>query len=390
MRRLSGERGSALVIAMMAMLIMMGLGFAALSLADGQEQDAARARIADSSFNLAEGVLDTQVYLLSHNWPGSVGTARPAICTQVAAVAGCPTPTQVRASFTSGDWSATATWTTKVRDNGGAAASFYSDAITGAQPTWDANGDGRVWTHAQANVHGRKRTLVALVEVQRVDSSLLFTHNAITAGWFQTTNNGNKVIVDTQGSSAQPAPVAVRCLTRTPLCLGYEADKGQIAPDTTQTAYAGGNALTDDRIDTLRARAIASGTYYASGCPANPSGTVVFIENGNCSYNNSAGPCCNSTAAAGVLVVANGTLALDGNIVFHGIVYMANRQHSAGVVLSLNGTAGIDGAIAVDGAGGLLAGSSGLNLTYAVHVFNALVGYGTAGVIQNTWRELAG
>ncbi|HEX6388351.1 MAG TPA: hypothetical protein VFZ89_02865, partial [Solirubrobacteraceae bacterium] len=206
MRRLSGERGSALVIAMMAMVVMMGLGFAALAFADGQTHDSGRTRIADSAFNLTEGVLDTQVYLLSHNWPGSTGTARPASCTQASAVAGCPDPAQVLASFSSGDWAQGASWTTLVRDNGGSATAFYNSAIAAGQPTWDANGDGRVWAWAQATVHKRKRTLVALVEVQRVDSSLLFTRNALTAGWFQTTNNGNKVIVDSRGDSAQPAP----------------------------------------------------------------------------------------------------------------------------------------------------------------------------------------
>ncbi len=388
MRGASPERGSALIIAMLAMTIMMGLAFAALAFVDGQLRDSAQTRVADSAFNLAEGVLDTQVYLLSHRFPGSAGTAHPASCTQATAVAGCPDPAQVSSSFSAGDWAAGAAWTTMVRDNGGQATSFYSDAVAGGQPTWDANHDGRIWARAEAIVNGRRRAIVALVEVQRVDSSLLFSHNAITSGWFRTTNNGNKVIVDTQGTSAQPAPVAVRCLLRIPSCLGYQTGKGQISPDTTETAYAGGNALTADRLDTLRTRAIADGTYHASGCPANPSGAVVVIENGDCSYNNSAGPCCNSAAAPGVLAIVNGTLSLTGNTVYHGVVYMANQQNSPGVVLSLNGTAGIYGAVAVDGPGGLLAGSSGVNISFARSVFNSVVGYGTAGVIQNTWREL--
>jgi Tfp pilus assembly protein PilX len=389
-RRASPERGSALIIAMLAMTIMMGLGFAALTFVDGQQRDSAQTRVADSAFNLAEGVLDTQVYLLSHRFPGSAGTARPASCTQATAVVGCPDPVQVGKSFVSGDGAAGATWSTMVRDNGGQAASFYSDAVAAGQPTWDANHDGRVWARAEAIVAGRRRAVVALVEVQRIDSSLLFSRNVITSGWFQTSNNGKKVIVDTQGSSAQPAPVAVRCLVRVPSCLDYQASKGQISPDTTTTGYAGGNALTADRLDTLRARAIADGTHYASGCPANPSGTVVVIENGNCSYNNSVGACCNSAAAPGVLVVVNGTFSLGGNIVYRGIVYLANQQNSLGVVLSLGGTSGIDGAVAVDGTGGVSAGSSGVNITFASSVFNTVVGYGTAGVIQNTWRELTG
>jgi hypothetical protein len=386
--RASAERGSALIIAMLTMTIMMGLGFATLSFVDGQQQAAARSQVSDSAFNLAEGVLDTQVYLLSHSWPGGSSTARPAACTQLNAVAGCPNPTQVRASFVSPDAAATAAWTATVVDNGGSAASFYSDAVAAGQPTWDANADGRVWVRAEALVGARRRTLVALVEVQAADSSLMFAHNVITAGWFQTTNNGKKVIVDTQGGSAQPAPVAVRCLTRLPTCLGYQAAKGQVAPDTTQTGYDGGNALTADRLDTLRARAISAGTYYASGCPANPSGAVVFVESGNCAYNNSAGACCNSVAAPGVLVIVSGSLSLGGNIAFNGIVYLVNQQNSSLALLSLSGTASVDGAVAVDGAGGVLAGSSGRNVAFASGVFNRLIGYGTVGVIQNTWREL--
>jgi hypothetical protein len=373
---------------MMTMGIMLLLGLSVLAYVDGQTQASAKSRISDSAFNLAEGVLDTQVYLLSRTWPGSALTARPASCGSVTAVTGCPTPAQVRSSFASADWTGPVSWSTTVRDNGGASSSFYSDALAATQPSWDANGDGRVWARSQATVNGRTRVLVALVEVQDVDSSLLFAHNAITAGWFQTTNSGNKVIVDTLGTAAQPAPVAVRCALRLPPCLDYKASKGQISPDTTQTSYAGGNALSADRLDTLRTRAIASGTYYANGCPANPSGRVVFIEHGDCSYNNSAGPCCNSQAAPGVLVIVDGTLSLNGNIVYSGIVYMVNQSNDSQPVLSLGGTAEILGAIAVDGAGGVLAGSSGVNIQFMSSVFNSVQGYGNAGMIQNTWREL--
>lgn len=388
MRRLRNESGSALVIAMLSMVVMMGLGFSALAYVDGQQQASAKTRISDAAFNLAEGVLDTQVYLLSRAWPGNAGAARPVACTQSSVLPGCPDPTQVLANFAAGDSAvAGVTWSTSVRDNGGAAASFYSDAVAAGQPTWDANKDGRVWARSQAVVRGRTRILVAQVEVQGVDSSLVFAHNVITAGWFQTTNNGNKVIVDTKGAAGQASPVSVRCLTRLPACLGYQPNKKQVSPDTTQTGYAGGDALSADRLETLRVRAIADGTYYA-GCPGNPSGRVVYIESGNCSYNNSAGTCCNSAAVPGVLVIANGTLSLNGNIVFSGIVYMVNQSDNPGVVLSLGGTAGVEGGVAVDGPGGVLAGASGMNIQFAGGVFNSVVGYGTAGVIQNTWREL--
>jgi Tfp pilus assembly protein PilX len=228
--RARSQDGSALIIAILVLAMMLTLGLPALAYVDGQQQASGDQRSGDSAFNLAEGVLETQVYLLSRNWPASQATARPATCAGTTAVAGCPDPAQITASFTSPDWATGASWTTTIRDNSGAAANFYSDAITAGQPSWDANGDGRVWTRSQATARGRTRTLVALVQVQTVDLSLVFPHNVITAGWFQTTNNGRKVIIDTKGSSAQPSPVAVRCTTRDSSCLGYEPQKGQIAP----------------------------------------------------------------------------------------------------------------------------------------------------------------
>jgi hypothetical protein len=376
-----------LIVAILAMAAMLALGLPALAYVDGQQQASANVRISDSAYNLAEGVLETQVYLLSRSWPGTQLTARPT-CSAAAALAGCPDPARIASSFMSPDWAAGASWTTTIRDNGGATPNYYSDAAAATQPSWDANADGRLWVRAQATARARTRTIVALVQVQTVDSSLVFPHNVITAGWFQTTNNGRKVIVDSKGTSAQPAPLAVRCTSREPSCLGYEAPKGQVSPDTTQTGYTGGAALSADRLDTLRTRAIAAATYYASGCPANPSGAIVFIESGNCSYNNSAGPCCNTPTTPGIVVIVNGTLALGGNIEYNGIVYLVNQQNSTEAVLNLSGTSAVAGSVAVDGLGGVLAGSSGRNVTYASSVYNHLQGYGSASIIQNTWREI--
>ena len=67
-----------------------------------------------------------------------------------------------------------------------------------------------------------------------------------------------------------------------------------------------------------------------------------------------------------------------------------NQQNSNGWVVSLNGTSAIQGSVAIDGAGGLLAGSSGVNVVYDPFAFSKIVSYGNAGIIQNTWREITG
>ena len=78
-----------------------------------------------------------------------------------------------------------------------------------SRPSWDSNGNAKVWVRADAHAAEGNRTVVALVK--RLDRSETFPRNAITAGWFTVTNNGNKIMVDTKGDAAQPAPVAVRC-----------------------------------------------------------------------------------------------------------------------------------------------------------------------------------
>ena len=46
------------------------------------------------------------------------------------------------------------------------------------------------------------------------------------------------------------------------------------------------------------------------------------------------------------------------------------------------------GSIVIDGPGGLSAGSSKVNLVYDPNVFNGFKAFGTAGIVQNTFREI--
>jgi hypothetical protein len=47
------------------------------------------------------------------------------------------------------------------------------------------------------------------------------------------------------------------------------------------------------------------------------------------------------------------------------------------------------GAVAVDGGGGVSAGSSKANIVFDPNVFNTVQGYASAGLVQGTWREIA-
>jgi hypothetical protein len=301
-----------------------------------------------------------------------------------------------------------------VRDNIAPAATYYGRAAlestscpgaTGTMTpcTWDSNADGAMWVRAEAKVGEESRTVVALVKLDLIAEE--FPQNSITAGKFRTSNSGNKVIVDTKGCSAvgappggcksqRAAPVVVRCAasppyTRSSTCLGFDQNKGQISPpDSVQTSFSG-RALPVNAVDDFRRRAKALGTYYASGCPTSLTGAVVFIESANCSYN---GGTYNSATAPGVVVINTGKLSFGGNVTYFGMIYAVNDNPpptDSSDIVTLGGTATIQGAVVVEGLGGVLAGSSKLNIVYDPGATENLFGYGTsAEAAQNTFREL--
>jgi len=58
-------------------------------------------------------------------------------------------------------------------------------------------------------------------------------------------------------------------------------------------------------------------------------------------------------------------------------------------VLTTSGGFAVWGSLAVDGYGCLKVGSNGLQVRFDANVFDSASSYGTVGLVQNTWRELA-
>jgi hypothetical protein len=393
--RLRREDGNVLVIAVTLMALMLGLGTAALSTVDTQTDVVLKERRHESSFNLAEGVLNAQTFVLARLGTGSATSQFPAYCDQASSSTLCPDDGQIALSYdgaAQADY-AGATWTTTVRDN--PSGTFYSEATVNAAARYDANGDNQLWVRAHAQARDREREIVALVSVEF--RPVNFPRYAIAGGWFRTSNNGRKVIVDGTGSFG----VGVRCSLppQSSTCLDYQPNKGQLEPaGAYQLNYPNTTGILADELRALEDHAKASGTYYAT-CPTNPNGQVVVVESGNCSYNNSApaapgaSKCCNTAAKPGLLIVKCGTVALGGNIEFHGLVYVPNVNSSggwcsSGIVVTTQGTSLIKGGVIVDGPGGVLSGSSGLNIQFNPNAFDNVRTAGTAGVVQNTWREI--
>jgi hypothetical protein len=96
----------------------------------------------------------------------------------------------------------------------------------------------------------------------------------------------------------------------------------------------------------------------------------------------------NSAASPGFLILANGTLSLNGNSQFYGAIYAVNQQNSAGVVVTVHGTDQVVGSITVDGNGGISFGSSAENLEYSSDVIANIVTYAGATPTRNSFRVL--
>jgi hypothetical protein len=395
-RALKAETGSAIVIAMVLMTMMFAVGLATYAFVDNQQVESMRERHRESSFNFAEAVLNSQSFVLSRRWAGSqnsYGTATPTCSNTFAPAAMCPSPAELTTAFASTDYATGATWTSTVYDDVG--GPFY-DATVEAVGTahWDQNDNGTVWIKAETVVRGRLRRLVALVQVQPYDEEI--PKQVIIAGQFELTPNGNGVYIKTNPDETSEHRVLLRCNLGDPSCAEFTPDKKNPQLDPPGAidglSFVGEDALPDDVKDRLKERAIADGTLYSGVCPSADqlSGKVVWVE-GCDEESYTASHTWNSAAAPGILIWADGYLELGGNSTFWGIVYHLNNENSTDdELLRLRGGLTIKGGAFVDGPGGIDVGSNRVNLDYYNEAFTSITSYGSASIVQNSWRDITG
>ena len=183
------ERGVALVTAILAMAVMLGLGIALLSIVDTQADVSATERTRDRGFNLAESVLNTQAFVLGRNWPSAAPSPSP-LCSDAGAGFGEPLGTTAAAStpitrlrnnlngsYTDAAYTG-ATWHVDVCDDTDLSP-VWSNAVL-SNVTWDLNGNGKIWVRAQSVVGTKKRSVVGLVNVRQ--TSILPSKFGLVAG----------------------------------------------------------------------------------------------------------------------------------------------------------------------------------------------------------------
>jgi Tfp pilus assembly protein PilX len=184
---LRSERGTALITAILVLMIMLPLGLALLSIVDMQTRASGSERMRDRAFNLADSALSSAAFSLSRAWPasagsapsnaGSTGTAAQCSTAAYGAQLGAPTnpgsataklQPNLNASYTDSAYTG-ATWQINVCDDDlsgppGLGRMTWKDALLTRQ-NYDQNHNQLVWVRAQATVAGQTRALAALVRI---------------------------------------------------------------------------------------------------------------------------------------------------------------------------------------------------------------------------------
>src|SRR3954464_1169786 len=107
------QQGNALVTSLLVMFLFLTLGVTTLTLVDQQQKESGKERVRESSFALAEGVLNSQIYLLSRQWPGEASQAYSGQCTVATSTnPRCPDQATLQTGFTGNDYNGGMTWTT--------------------------------------------------------------------------------------------------------------------------------------------------------------------------------------------------------------------------------------------------------------------------------------
>jgi Tfp pilus assembly protein PilX len=367
MARARNERGSAVIVALLVMLITLAIGLTLLAVVDTQTRQTGVQRTDDAAFNLAEGVLNAQAIALSNAWPTVAQPSDPPSCTnETGSTLGCPDPA------------------------GPPLAGTYSTSgHDGARwQTWVEGSEGDltdgVWVRAQATVRGRSRAVAARVHAKSVPALLPENYGVLTGRLSsglglgtivsQLTSGGvlglvtgllgnQGLISSTDGSLPN---VGVRCgLAGVCLAGGLfsavdATGLGGLLNANHFVQYGSANAASDAEIAQFRRTAQQEGAYVptvAAGesciprTVADPESKIVFVEQvaGGASCTVSAGD------QTQMLVVATGGVQVTGKGTFTGVIYALNRgaagDHGTANV-SIGRHASVTGAVMVDGSKG--------------------------------------
>src|SRR5690606_36029054 len=123
------EEDGSVVVAVVALTLMLVIGFGTYSVVGTQTRLSGEERVRESAFNLAEGALNAQTFVIGRLGPGSLARGYPERCPDSADSPLCPDPARLAESFDPAlqtDYANGQTsWSTWVRDNG--SGPFYDE-----------------------------------------------------------------------------------------------------------------------------------------------------------------------------------------------------------------------------------------------------------------------
>ncbi len=335
------QDGSALITALMVMLVMLPIGMALLAIVDTQARNSGTERTSDRAFNLADSAMTSAAFNLGRiSWPtsvesapsnaGPVGAAGTCGANSYGATLGAATnPGSATASLqpnlnASYDDSAYtgATWQINVCDDDVAhpGSTVWNDGLL-AGSTFDANNNQRMWVRSEARVGDKRRVIASLVKVQqapalsskfgliagRMNSDVSNTAGTVLTGGavgdLTSSLLGTEPLVAADPSVPATSPastgvIAVRCGALDGCLTGALAGLGSLS--IFNTLVTGGKlvqstsptATSAASIEQLRQQAKITNTYRAvtagSTSSSNPpacdipaaasSSTIVFID----------------------------------------------------------------------------------------------------------------
>jgi len=406
-RMIRREDGSVVITALAMVTLMLVISFSAIAFVDSTQRESGRERKRESTFVLSEGVLNTQIFLLSRQWPGQAVGQYPYQCTKLnASDPRCPDDPRLATSFRGPDYNGGITWTTEIRDNPIGSVDYYDETVmaNATIPRWDANKDSYLWVRAQGILaNGKRRTLVALVKAEEL--AVNFPRQAVVAGSIDITQNGNHSYISSSDiETGEAGAVVVRCSPPTSQGCAEEKKDIHISPAEVQSNPAMANAMNARTIELLRDQARSAGTYYPAGGPCPPSsalaGQIVFMERPNNCVFGDTGAIYNTRPNPGVLIIGSGKITFDHGT-YNGLVYHVNGSDGVGApvpagtaAVTLKSNSAIVGQLIIDGSGRLEMGNNnggpGLpgNIVYMGRARNNLKAFGTAGIVQNSFREI--
>lgn len=323
--RTRAESGSVLITAILATVVMLGLGFALLGLNDVQAQQSGVERTRDRAFNVAESALSSESFALGRTWPTTaalapsgtgaapaagpcstgVGAAAPAAPgapgTGFGATVGPAAPTGPAGSATarlqpnlSTSYNGTeytgASWRVNVCDNTGAATVWSNNRLS--DWNYDNNGDHQMWVRAQATVQGKTRAVVGLVDIGRTAAlppDFALVNGSMGISLAQTLGGASGGLLGGLTSllfgSSDPlieGRIGIRCGAYDPNlaknCLGGNVLQaitnggllGSVLATNQFVQFPSDTAVSPDTLTQLRSQASATGTYVDTTNGANP------------------------------------------------------------------------------------------------------------------------